>query len=389
MLAACPFPWPRGTPIRIHRMADALSRRGHEVHVVTYHLGDRTTPLSFAVHRIRDVPGYIDCRPGPTLGKLLRLDPMLIGKLEQLLDSLPFDVVHAHHYEGLLAALLSRARTPRPPVVYDAHTLLASELPFYRIGLPRGIKAVVGGWLDRSLPPRADHVIAVTDSIRDALLTGGRIDRSGITVISNGVESEFFATETVADARKSAEKRLIFAGNLAAYQGVDLLLQAFALIRRQVGVARLMLLTASDFTPYARLAETLGVRAAIELLNPEYAALPGHLQSADVLLNPRPACHGIPQKLLNYMAAGRPIVSFAGSAKIIEHEHSGLLVRDGDVDAFADAALRILSHPELGRRLGTNAQQLAAAHYGWHQVAAKVEALYEGVLARRRRDAGA
>jgi len=39
MIAACPFPWPRGTPIRIHRIAEAVARRGHAVHVVTYHLG--------------------------------------------------------------------------------------------------------------------------------------------------------------------------------------------------------------------------------------------------------------------------------------------------------------------------------------------------------------
>ena len=38
IVAACPFPLPRGTPVRILRMAEALADRGHEVHVVTYHL---------------------------------------------------------------------------------------------------------------------------------------------------------------------------------------------------------------------------------------------------------------------------------------------------------------------------------------------------------------
>ena len=39
MLAACPFPAARGTPIRILRIAEELARRGHDVDVVTYHLG--------------------------------------------------------------------------------------------------------------------------------------------------------------------------------------------------------------------------------------------------------------------------------------------------------------------------------------------------------------
>ncbi len=375
--------------MRIHRMAEALSRHGHEVHVVTYHLGAIATPLPFAVHRIRDVPGYTDCSPGPTLRKLLQLDPMLIGALRRLLSSLSFDVLHAHHYEGLLAALLCKARSPLPPLIYDAHTLLATELPYYGINLSSGIKAAIGRCVDQRLPPRADHVIAVTESIRDALAAGGRLERSRIALIPNGVESEHFAPPSNPLRQPPTERRLMFAGNLAAYQGIDLLLRAFAQLRKRLSNAQLTLLTESDFTPYAPLAETLGVREAIELLDPDYVALPGHLQRADVLLNPRPACDGIPQKLLNYMAAGRPIVSFAGSAKILEHEHTGLLVDDGDVGAFAEAALRLLAHPELGERLGGNARELVVAQYGWQQVAAKVERVYETVLSRQRRDPGA
>src|SRR5690242_4427588 len=77
VVAACPFPWPRGTPIRIERIADAVARRGHAVHVVTYHLGEDSGNSPFRVHRIRDVPTYRRTGPGPTLRKLLQLDPLL------------------------------------------------------------------------------------------------------------------------------------------------------------------------------------------------------------------------------------------------------------------------------------------------------------------------
>ena len=62
-----------------------------------------------------------------------------------------------------------------------------------------------------------------------------------------------------------------------------------------------------------------------------------------------------------------------------------MLAADGDVQAFAAATLRLFSQPEFAARLGANAQALAIKAYGWDQVAAKVEAVYEGALADHRR----
>lgn len=386
MLAACPFPWPRGTPVRIRRMAEALTRRGHEVHVVTYHLGDRKIPLPFAVHRIRGTR-YARTEPGPSWQKLFQLDPQLIRELGRVLRSLDFAVIHAHHYEGLLTALLAR-HGRRLPVVFDAHTLLGSELSYYKLGLPAGATAAIGRAFDRHLPPLADHVIAVTDDMRATLVGHGRVDSRHTTVIPNGVEAEHFAPPP-RPPQQHAERRVAFAGSLAVYQGIDLLLEAFALIRARLRNVRLQLLTESDFRGFAPLAESLGVGAAIDVSNPDFAALPGYLHRADVLLNPRPACEGIPQKLLNYMAAGRPIVSCAGSAKLLSHGSTGLVVADGDARGFADATLELLANPELGQKLGSNARRLVEQQYTWDRVAAKVERVYEDVLAKRRLSAGA
>src|SRR5688500_16102663 len=145
MVAACPFPWPRGTPIRIHRLAEAVAQRGHEVHVATYHLGEDAGGAPFTVHRIRDVPAYRRAEPGPTARKLFHLDPLLAGLLRRLHERLRFDLVHAHHYEGLLVASHAVRGTP---IVYDAHTLLSGELPSYRLGLPRPLVRALAPYLD-------------------------------------------------------------------------------------------------------------------------------------------------------------------------------------------------------------------------------------------------
>jgi glycosyltransferase involved in cell wall biosynthesis len=378
MVAACPFPWPRGTPIRIHRIAEAVARRGHEVHVVTYHLGQDPGDPPFHVHRIRDVPAYRRTDPGPTIRKLFHLNPLLVGLLRRLHAELRFDLVHAHHYEGLLVA--SRA-LPDTPLVYDAHTLLSGELPSYHLGLPRGLVRAVAPHLDRHLPRRSDRTIAVSDTIRDALVGLGATPAERLHVIPNGVEPQCFGSGAapVTDGRT-----VIFAGNLAPYQGVDLLLEAFSLLRARRPEARLMIVTDSPFDTFEPLARRLGVRDAIELRRAEFAEQPGLLAMATVAVNPRPLCDGIPQKLLNYMAAGLPIATFEGSAGPVRHGTTALVVPDGDTAALAGAMERLMTDRALARRVGDAAREQARRDFSWDRVAARVEGVYREMLASRR-----
>lgn len=370
MIAACPFPWPRGTPIRIHRLAEALGRRGNEVHIVTYHLGDATPTPHMHIHRISGPAAYSRTRPGPTLTKLALLDPLLVMKLRRVLATHEIDVIHAHHYEGLICALLARGGR-KPPVIFDAHTLLESELPSYS-GIGTSLMTFIGRILDRRLPPCADHVIAVSDDIRDQLERLGQVRPSRVTVIGNGVEAEHFLNDDPSDNPPI----VAFAGNLAPYQRVDLLLRAFALVYQTRPQARLRLLTDGDFTSLRPLARRLGIEDKIEVRNVAYAMLPAQFRAAVVLANPRLVCSGIPQKLLNYMASATAIVSFAGSAKILQHERSGLVVADGDIPAFATAILRLIDDKALASRLGRTARQVVTDHHSWDQVAERIEEIY-------------
>jgi glycosyltransferase involved in cell wall biosynthesis len=378
MVAACPFLSPRGTPIRVHRMAEALGRRGHDVHVVTYHLGDPVRTPHITVHRIAGPANYTRAAPGPTLTKLALLDPLLARKLRSVLRGGHFDVIHAHHYEGMLCGLLARRRQA-PPLVFDVHTLLESELPSYST-TGRALIKRIGRVLDRLLPAHADHVIAVSEDMRRELERLGRVSRSQLSVISNGVEADHFCSDTA----EPVPNLIVFAGNLAPYQGIDLLLRTFARVRQEVPAARLRLLTDGDFNPLRPLAEMLGIASDIEVMAVDYAALPQALGAATVLVNPRPVCSGVPQKLFNYMASARPVASFAASSALLEHEKTGLIVSDGDTAAFAAAIVRLMRDPALAARLGEGARLLVSKHHSWDQVAARVEQVYACVLARTR-----
>ncbi|MDE2261223.1 MAG: glycosyltransferase family 4 protein [Gammaproteobacteria bacterium] len=387
MVAACPMPARRGTPLRIERLAEALAARGHHVELVTYHVADGPQPLSVPVHRIFRRPAYWHMPVGPSFRKLALYDPALSWKLYRVLAGPRFDVIHAHHVEGLLVALPARLRH-RIPLVYDAHTMLSAELPSYATGLTRSAFAALGGWLDGALPRRADHIVAVTSDIRDRLVAAHRFEPDRISVVTNGVETESFRVE--APPRKDGFIRLIYTGTLAQYQNIDLLLEAFARARQVRRDLRLCLSVSSSFEPYEAAARRLGVREAIDVLPDGFGELPLRLAESMIAVLPRVSCPGIPQKLLNYMAAGKAIVASAGSAKVLEHERTGLVVADGDVSGFADAVLRLASHPQLAEELGRTARETVEQEFSWEGAAQKLESVYRRLTSKAQsaRDAG-
>jgi glycosyltransferase involved in cell wall biosynthesis len=379
MVAACPFPAARGTPIRIFRIAEQLADRGHEVDVFTYHLGSPLNGAPFNTHRIVNVPSYRKQSPGPTYQKLFVLDPLLAAKLCIALRRQPYDVIHAHHAEGLLAAAAARLRLD-VPIVYDVHTLLHSELPYYRVGLSRSVLAHCGAYLDRRLPQSAEHIIAVSEDVRTSLTATGRVPSDRVSVIPNGVEDAFCVAQSRdTSGCKHTGPVVVYAGTLASYQGFDLLLRAFASAARRSQPLWLHVYTQSSFGPYERLATQLGIRERICIRNVGLDELPGNLAAADVAVNPRVECSGMPQKLGNYMAAGCAIVTFAGSAKHVANGSTGIVIPNGDVEGFADAILHVVANRSDARRLGDEARAFARAELSWQRVAERVEAVYERV----------
>lgn len=379
MVAACPFPCERGTPVRIHRMAEALLAQGHEVHIVTYHLSEPVTVHpDLHIHRIRPVQTYRKMSPGPSLQKLIIPDPLLAQLLYSLLRSQSFDIIHAHHIEGLLVAMAGRLGLSIP-LVYDIHTLLHSELPYYLPPWLQKPASAVGRVLDYLLPKWADYLIPVTDTIRDELLAKGAASPDRCTTISNGVELELFQTNE-RNKRRTTECIITFTGNLASYQGIGYLLKAFAILHGKRPNTRLRIVSQESITAHESLTRQLGIDRAIELIQADFDAVPAALATSNIAVNPRVKAPGIPMKLVNYMAAGMPIVSFRGSSKYLVDEVSALLVPDGDVVALASALLRLVDEPALAERLGRRARTVVEEKLSWERTATEVTNVYAAIV---------
>jgi glycosyltransferase involved in cell wall biosynthesis len=200
------------------------------------------------------------------------------------------------------------------------------------------------------------------------------------------VELEHFDPQKYPARAPSHAPTLVFTGNLAEYQGIDHMLEAFARVVRRVPEARLLIGSDSPFAPYEGLAARLGIRDRIDLIHaPAFADLPALLARGDVALNPRVDCDGVPVKLLNYMAAARPVVSFKGSAPGVTHEENGWLAPSGDVDAFAGGIVALLQDRPQAERIGNAARKYVARNYRWPVVAERCEALYNQLIAERKR----
>jgi glycosyltransferase involved in cell wall biosynthesis len=381
VVAACPVPFPRGTPIRATRLSEALARLGHAVEVVTYAAHEGEIDRSVVVHRIARARGIRVAAPGPSLGKLLVLDPLLVLQLRRVLRGRRFDLIHAHHYEGLLVASASGTALP---VVYDAHTVLETELPSYAPWLPAALKRRVGQTIDGRLPRRSDFVVAVSDVLRDHLVSRGAVSPERIEVVGNGVElGACWGRATATDPGKEGGT-IIYAGNLAPYQGIEHLLRAFKHVLERRPAGRLEILTESSFDAYEGLARDLGIRDRVQIGSVPFAKLHEALGRAHVAVNPRPRCDGVPQKNLNYMAAGIPLVAFSGSLHPCRDGVSGVAVDPVSSEALGSAISSLLDRPEARSALAEAARSDVERNFTWEEQATRATSVYKRVLGGKR-----
>lgn len=379
MIAACPFPYPRGTPVRIYRMAEALKEYGHDVHVITYHLGNQSDQAPFKIHRIPDIRSYKQLEPGPTYTKLLLIDLLLSIKVLSVFGKYKFDIIHAHHFEGLIAASPLRIFS-RVPIIFDIHTLLETELHHYDLLPTKSMTMWVAKQFDRIIPKYADYIICVSEEIQNKLVRDAKVSPDKISVIPNGVELERFLVASPESNRERRQLIIAYAGNFSPYQRIDLLLKAFTLIQDTNPGIVLEIHSEDDINKIKPLIKEHGLEESVNIFYTPFIDLPQQLARADILLNPKPDGAGIPIKLLNYMAAGKAIVTFPGSAHRIVHQHTGWVVNGNSPSDFAKGISHLVDNENLRTAMGINARNYVKENYIWSTNSELISKIYHQLL---------
>jgi glycosyltransferase involved in cell wall biosynthesis len=353
MVGACPYPVPQGSQVLLRNTAVALRDRGHDVHLVVYGYGVGEPDPGLTIHRCLNLPGARRIAAGPSPMKPL-LDLALLATLRRVVRETDIQVVHAHNYEALIAALASGRR----PVVYHAHNAMADELPHFLRGSRR-----FGAWLDRTFPRRADHVIAPHERLAEYLVECG-CAHANLSVVPPSLDAGLFDVSTPADGTPP----ILYTGNLDPYQNLDLLVRSMKRVRDAIPEARLIVATA----------QRADVTGAEIVHVPDFDALRRIFATDFVVACPRIAWSGYPIKVLNAMAAGKAVVACESAAYPLKHGHDGLVVPDNDEAAFADALVRLARDRDLRAELGRNARATIENRHTPHGFAEAIERVYEG-----------
>jgi 1,2-diacylglycerol 3-alpha-glucosyltransferase len=392
MLAACPFPANYGSPGAIREMAQSLASRGHDVHVVTYPFGEDLPVNLLTIWRCfgwRKQGSRI--YSGPSLEKLF-LDLFLLVKLCSVIRRQKIEVIHAHNYEGVLLGVIAKFITGRP-LLYNAVNLMSDELHLYKFLRPAFLARWIARLLDLFVTWWPDGFIAITNDLRQAMLTRG-VSSDRIALVPCSVNLEMFEHPNDGQLRVQYGVRdrpvIIYTGINSPIQRLDYLLRAFSVVRQKFPDALLMIVSPLDHDPdlatNRSLAAQLGVDSdVIWVEGHKLVELPNYLALASVAVISRPDMPGHPIKLLNYMAAARPIVCSAGAAKGVQHLHDAFLTRDHDWQHLAEGITTLLQDHALAEKLGKNARDTVVRDFDCGALCAPVERMYQFLTANQQR----
>ncbi len=275
-------------------------------------------------------------------------------------------------------AALAASRAAKIPYLLEVNSPLADEATKYRkLQLHE-----TAHLLERTLVCGADMVLPVSTALRDwAIGLGASKDR--VRVIANGVDTKLFNPLITKDKRRElgleGAKVIGFVGSLRAWHGIDLLLEAFSLIADHNGEARLLIVgdgPARKNVEFWRKKSRTG-ECVLHIGSVPQPEVPGFLATMDVVLVPYEKIQDFyfsPLKVLESMSMGKPTVAAAigDIPRLIEHEHTGLLVPPGDAKALAAAAERLLSEPDFAKNIGAAARKSSVRNHDWLCVAGNI-----------------
>jgi glycosyltransferase involved in cell wall biosynthesis len=234
----------------------------------------------------------------------------------------------------------------------------------------------------------SDFVLANCGACRDAARSEEGAPRNSVVVLENGVDLARFAGVTTIRAFRRPPRVGVLA-NLRPVKGLDVFVRAAAEVARAHPDVLFRVGGEGDQRPaLERLAGELGLGRRLQLPG-AVADVPAFLAGLDVgVLCSR--SEGLSNAVLEYMAAGRPVVATAvgGTPELIEDGVHGLLVPPGDPAALADAVRRLLEDPVLAGRLAAAARRRVREHFSRERMVERFEAFYERCVRLGRRMSG-
>lgn len=282
---------------------------------------------------------------------------------------------------------LAAAKLKRRAFVFELRDLWPASIG--AVGAIRSSRIM--SWLERlemMLYRRSDHIVSVTHSFRDILVSRG-IPGDKISVTTNGADLTRFAPrardqELASKLGLSGKIVAGYVGTLGMAHGLETILAAARLLQGEAGAANVHFLLLGDGSEKDRLkaeCEASGLTNVTFLDSvprSEVARYWSLLDIAIVHLRKKPLFETvIPSKLFECMAMGIPVLhGVAGeSARLVEREGFGLIFESENAAALAEGLQTLARDPELRRVLARRGIESARRHDRSHLASELLETL--------------
>jgi glycosyltransferase involved in cell wall biosynthesis len=274
----------------------------------------------------------------------------------------------------LLHVLYIRKKTHQRNMLVDWHEVWG------RYYLKFGLKGF-GGWVLERIVAKLDGIkhIAVSEFTRERLrdVLGVKED---IPVIWNGVDPmEYNGLSNV----KKEFGKIVFFGRFAPHKGIDLLIEAFKIVKRAKPETSLHIIGDGPLTNQVVEMASNVKDTYVAIALPRKRLLENIKSAWMVVIPSYREGQGI--SYLEAMAAGTPVISVrspynAFSSMVKNGEDA--LIADPDAHSLAVAILKLLKDEELYTKLSNNGR-IFASRFSWDNICSKLEVVFEDVLEKQ------
>lgn len=245
-------------------------------------------------------------------------------------------------------------------------------------------------WLERLLYARATHILVNSPAYRDYMIGKKGLDPEKVTLISNGVDPDAFDPAARGEGFRREWKLedkfvVTYAGALGVANDIPTILRAADRLRGEQNILFLFVGDGKERQNLEKQAQSMSLENVLFTGSRPKNEMGEILAASDVclatLMNIPLFATTYPNKIFDYMAAGRPtILAIDGVIReVVEKADGGIFVPPGDDARLADAVLALHRDQCRARRMGASARVYVCKHFNRHEQAREFVALIERV----------
>lgn len=357
-----------GAELHLLNLCRQLKRQGVEIAVA--YLQDPIEWGSSPLHSAFEQSGIRIVN----LGADRLYDIRWISRLASLLKEERPDILHSHLPRADFAGFIGHLLRPSIPWVCSVHDIYS--------------KSWSGKWtlpLFKSVWCQADALMAISHAVKDWVAQEMCVPSEKVTVIHYGIEPERFARPNFALHENSALNSPMIIGSIGRLEwrkGHECLIRAMPTVLHHVPNVSL-LIAGHDPWGYGRtlqaLIDQLELNGRVRIVGFQND-VPSFLQSINVFAFASRS-EGFGQVVVEAMAAGRPVVAskIPPLTEIVVDGQTGLLAEPRDPEAFADAILWLLMHPQEASQMGKQGQERVRTKFSAERMTADTILLYRSL----------